>query len=254
MILWLEDKKKEMNKPLVEPLNIGDIEKEIKDTTIFELINEYQLEWAGKKLRNCLNNPGQDYVNKIKTGNTKVFIIKTKKSISALELNLDKSKLYFSEVQLLSSCNKKPSLYHRIISDILISKINSLQLNKQTNIMKKHYEDIILLNKGLLITTKDTSTHNNPTAMFNEQWFEEDEMVNVYDDEHQEMFLDVPEPAPTPNNVGLLENIYGRRGNIIGQQLVRGENIESEIEEEQGEREIFRNYLDTNSEDGISPF
>ena len=69
-----------------------------------------------------------------------------------------------------------------------------------------------------------------------------------------EMFLDVPEPTPPPNNVGLLENIYGRRGNIIGQQLVREENRESEIEEEQEEREIFRNYLDTNSEDEITPF
>ena len=58
--------------------------------------------------------------------------------------------LVFKEQQLLSSCNKKPSLHHRIVADILKNELNIHLLKNNYEDRIKRYQDIIFLNKGLL--------------------------------------------------------------------------------------------------------
>ena len=118
--------------------------------------------WAGHKLKNCLNDVNQGYVNKISSGKVKIFLIKTKNSISALEIYLQNTEdLYYKEKQLLSYCNKTPSRYHRIIADILINELNSDLLKNNYQKMLGIYKDIITLNRGLLVSTEDEKTDKN---------------------------------------------------------------------------------------------
>ena len=59
-----------------------------KGVKIKELITELDLQWASKKLKNCMNNPGQNYKGSIEGGNTKLFVIITPNNMSGLELRL----------------------------------------------------------------------------------------------------------------------------------------------------------------------
>ena len=236
MMGWLEEKKKEMSKPLVDPLDIAEITPLLNKAEVFELVNECQIQWAGQKLRNCLNNEGQGYVEKISNGFVKVFIIKTKESTSALELRLNNQKINFKEVQLLSTCNKKPSLYHRIIADILLNKLNSIQLEIRSKELKKYYDDIVHLNKGLLMSAQDKSTDNNPTASFLDYG---DGLEDI-----DEEVIDFPDQPEEIDVVNRYRNIYGRRGNIIGEELNRedttfGQRLIEEVED----RIIFDVFL-----------
>ena len=96
------------------------------------------------------------YREKLKSGKTKIFIITTEKSISALELSLN-SKGIFEVVQLLSTCNRLPSEFHKNISVILTNEINILNLETQIEKLK----DNSTLFTGLLSTVGDESTDNN---------------------------------------------------------------------------------------------
>ena len=89
-------------------------------------------------------------------------MIMTKGSTSALELHLDnKDSIEIKERQLLSSCNRKPSRFHRIISDMLINYINIELLESKYSNRKKLYNDLLTLHTGLLATTSDDITDNN---------------------------------------------------------------------------------------------
>ena len=159
MVEFIKREKEKMGKPLVKPLSLSHI-KLPSHITIKEIICECDLNWAGNKLKNCLNDPSQQYAEKIKEGRSRVFIIMTNKSSSAIEFH-PQDHLIYKENQLLSSCNKKASLYHRIIGDILKNELN-LQILKDGYEKKiKYYNDIILLNNGLLQTVGDEKTDKN---------------------------------------------------------------------------------------------
>lgn len=162
MVEFIQREKDKMGKPLIKPLSLSHI-KLPSTITIKEIICECDLNWAGNKLKNCLNDPSQQYVEKIKEGKSRVFIIMTNKSYSAIEF-YPLEGLIYKERQLLSSCNKKPSLYHRIIGDILINELNMQILKDGYEKKIKYYNDIILLNNGLLQTVPDEKTDKNDVS------------------------------------------------------------------------------------------
>jgi hypothetical protein len=71
------------------------------------------------------------------------------------------------EKQLLSTCNKKPSSYHRIIADIIKSELNSELLKSQYEKRLNLYKDVSLLNRGMLVSVEDKKTDNNDDGGFN---------------------------------------------------------------------------------------
>lgn len=144
---------------LFEPLDFSDLT--LPDgVKIKELITELDLQWAGRKLKNCMNNPGQDYKSKIMEGNTKLFVIITPNNMSGLELRLIEDSI-FKQVQLLSYCNKETSEYHRIISSIFVNYINMLHLKKTYESKINNFITIDMLNRGMLVNVRDEDTTNN---------------------------------------------------------------------------------------------
>lgn len=151
----LKTYKNEMSKPLVDEIKFLSQIKLPKDVLIKELVSELEIHWAGNKLKNCLNNPGQNYIERIKSGEVKVIIITTPNSISALELHVKTEDIKYEEKQLLSICNKQSSHYHRIIADIVKAELNSNLLKTQYNKRLDLYRDVSLLNRGLLVSAED---------------------------------------------------------------------------------------------------
>tara|TARA_Y100000389_G_scaffold28157_3_gene24125 strand:+ start:3443 stop:5332 length:1890 start_codon:yes stop_codon:yes gene_type:complete len=151
----LKTYKIEMSKPLVDEIKFLSQIKLPKDVLIKELVSELEIHWAGNKLKNCLNNPGQNYIERIKSGEVKVIIISTPNSISALELHVKTDDIKYEEKQLLSICNKQSSHYHRIIADIVKAELNSNLLKTQYNKRLDLYRDVSLLNRGLLVSAED---------------------------------------------------------------------------------------------------
>lgn len=151
----LEKYKLKNNKIFCNPFDLSKISLP-SSIKIKEIVSEIEVQWAGNKLRNCINNSGQQYREKLKSGKTKIFTITTEKSMSALELHLN-DKGIFESVQLLSTCNRLPSEYHKNISIILINEINILNLTSEIEDLKSKST----LFNGLLTTVKDESTENN---------------------------------------------------------------------------------------------
>ena len=151
-----------MSKPLTNPL-IDSNKISLPSGIVFkEILSETEMQWAGNKLKNCINNPNQGYKEKIESGLVRIFMIMTKGSTSALELHLEnKDSIDIKERQLLSSCNRKPSRFHRIIADMLINYINIELLESKYENRKKLYNDLLTLHTGLLVTTSDEITDNN---------------------------------------------------------------------------------------------
>ena len=186
MCKFIKREKDKMGKPLISPLSLSHI-KLPPDITIKEIICECDLNWAGNKLKNCLNDASQQYVEKIKNGKCRVFIIMTDKSYSAIEFYPLEDLLY-KEKQLLSSCNKKPSLYHRVIGDILKNELNIQILKEGYEKRLQYYNDIILLNNGLLQTVSDEKTDKNELGY---------DMGRVGDNE--DIIFGVPEDEEDPD-------------------------------------------------------
>jgi len=208
MVKWVENKKKEMDKPLIPPQDLSGLELPY-NIEVREIVSECQLQWAGQRLKNCLNNEGQGYAAKIQSGKVKVFLITTPKSTSAFEIFTEKNGLSYSVQQILSSCNKKPSLYHTVISQLLIMYLNKGLLKKVYESRLKNYEDIMFLNKGLLATTPDLPTKDNEICYG-------DVIRGAGDFGVTEEEVVEPEPQEGPE----LRNLYGRGGNLIGEELV----------------------------------
>ena len=164
ILIGIKKEKEKFAENLVSPINISEFNPP-KGVKIKEINSELDLKWAGKKLNNCLNNPGQDYKNKIKSGNTKVFVIMTENNMSALELSLIEGTTY-KIMQLLSYCNKVTSEYHKTIANILLNYINMEHLKDIYESKMKSYESIDMLNRAFLINLDDVKTDNNPTGQF----------------------------------------------------------------------------------------
>jgi hypothetical protein len=178
--LSIKETKENSYKPLVDGIEVVKHINLPSDVEIKEVLSEGELIWVGYKLKNCLNDVNQGYVNKISSGKVKVFLIKTKNSLSALELYLrDAEDLYYTERQLLSSCNKTASRYHRIIADILTNELNGDLLKNKYQKRLRLYQDIITLNRGLLVSTEDEKTDKN-----------QDGLPNLIDDMFDEENLD----------------------------------------------------------------
>ena len=158
--------KSEMDKPLVEEIKFLKEIKLPKGVSAKELVSEIEIHWAGNKLKNCINNPSQNYIEKIKSDGVKVIVITSPHSISALELHIKPEDIMYVEKQLLSTCNKKPSSYHRIIADIIKSELNSELLKSQYNKRLNLYKDVSLLNRGMLVSVEDKKTDNNDDGGF----------------------------------------------------------------------------------------
>lgn len=188
----IEEYKSVMSKPLITPLiNVHQISlpKEIK---IKEILSETEMQWAGIKLKNCINNPSQGYKEKLKSGLVRIFVIMTQQSTSALELHLNSvDSLEVKEHQLLSTCNRKPSRLHRIIADILINNINIHILESNYENKIKLYRSLLELHTGLLVTTSDDNTDNN------EEVFGFDNFGEPQVEEQDDFQFDFDDAVPT---------------------------------------------------------
>jgi hypothetical protein len=144
---------------LYEPLDFSDLTLP-EGVKIKELITELDLQWAGNKLKNCMNNPGQNYKGKIEGGNTKLFIIVTPNNMSGLELRLVEDSV-FKQVQILSYCNKETSEYHNIISSIFVNYVNMLHLKKTYESKINNFITLDMMNRSMLVNVTDDDTSKN---------------------------------------------------------------------------------------------
>ena len=139
---------------------------EVPYTDVKELISEYDLAYAGKKLSNCINNPGQAYKEKIKKGDTKIFVITTPGSMSALEINkhMKDNVPVWRERWTLSYCNKVCNDYHRHISMYILSYVQKEMLLQDIakNIETLDYRMSTSLK--IMDNKQDTSTKDNPVS------------------------------------------------------------------------------------------
>jgi len=183
LVKTLETEKETMNKPLFEPINLENFYNEVllpKNVVIKQINTECDLAWAGKKLNNCLNNPGQNYIDKLKNGYVKIFVLISDNSMSAVEFHVGIES--YKEKQLLSYCNKIPSDYHRHIANLLKTFLTIQKMNE-------HYENKLnsLYNflddeQGKLFCCDDKSTENNETGTVNfDEMFDDDEDYNDED-------------------------------------------------------------------------
>jgi hypothetical protein len=154
-----EKEKKKLTKPMIKGFDLSGLELP-KNVEVKELISEYDLAYAGRTLKNCLNNPGQDYKKKIKSGKTKVFVIITPGSMSALELRKVDS-LTWNEVYLLSYCNKVCNQYHRNIGEFIKAYYHKeLVLSGVSEVLSTHERAMERAKRGFSLAD-DSSTADN---------------------------------------------------------------------------------------------
>ena len=144
---------------LYEPLEFSDLPLP-KGVKIKELITELDLQWAGNKLKNCMNNSVQNYKGKIEEGKTKLFVIVTPNNMSGLELRLVEDSV-FKQVQVLSYCNRQTSSYHTIIADIFVNHINMLHLKKTYESKINNFISLDMVSRSKLVNLTDEDTSKN---------------------------------------------------------------------------------------------
>jgi len=180
-----EKEKNKLTKPIIKGVDLSDM-KLPSDVDVKELVSEYDLANAGKKLSNCINNPNQKYKEKIKKGDTKIFVITTPNSMSALEITkqatLDGSSIW-KERWSLSYCNKVCNDYHKHISMYILSYVQKELLLSDLSKTLDRLENRMDTSLKIMDNKQDTSTKDNPISH---------EEVNLFD-------LD-PEIFPIPQN------------------------------------------------------
>jgi hypothetical protein len=234
--------KESMSTPLTHSLI--DVEKLYlpQKVRVKEILSETEMQWAGQKLKNCINNVGQGYKESIESGLVKIFVIMSQGSTSALELHLDSiDAAEVREKQLLSSCNRKPSRFHRVIADMLITHINILRLEENYKNKRKLYNDILNLQNGLLVTTSDDSTDDNPEVFDPLQ-----DVADHWNQNEQEGELDIMDDFQFDFVAEPRVTVEGERDiNIIETEMegTGNNNLREEIEN----IITFSDYLDTQS-------
>ena len=184
---------------LYEPLDFSDLTLP-EGVKIKELITELDLQWAGNKLKNCMNNPGQNYKGKIEGGNTKLFLIVTPNNMSGLELRLVEDSV-FKQVQILSYCNKETSEYHNIISSIFVNYVNMLHLKKTYESKINNFITLDMMNRSMLVNVTDDDTSKNSKSFG---------LLAPVENRYDEPIMDVVEEMPRFRNVRMeLENLQG---------------------------------------------
>jgi hypothetical protein len=233
---------------LIKPLSLDDLKLPNEDIKIKELTTELDLRWAGKKLNNCMNNSGQNYAGKIKSGKTKLFVIMTKNNMSGLEFELVEDTVY-RIVQILSYCNKVTSEYHKTVGNLLANYLNMKHLKEIYESKMSSFVSIDLLNRSFLLNLKDEKTSENPTALFGEGLYGggivmEEELTEEYvmEEELTEEGIRVELPNPDGEgdilvpirNIGDIRNYTGLR-QPFDLRVVLPEELEQRIERIQQE-------------------
>jgi hypothetical protein len=212
--------KEKFSHNLFEPLDFSDLPLP-KGVKIKELITELDLQWASKKLKNCMNNPGQNYKGSIEGGNTKLFVIITPNNMSGLELRLVEDSV-FKETQLLSYCNRVSSEYHKIISTIFTNYLNMLHLKKTYESKINNFMTIDMMNRGILVNVKDEDTSKNSKS------FGLVDEFNGFGEEPTPMDLPVMEQEPVYNvtpvmvrdhHNGFLRRIRNQNNTVILEEI-----------------------------------
>ena len=167
LIMGLFEKEKvKLTKPIIKGIDLSDM-KLPSDVDVKELVSEYDLAYAGKKLSNCINNPNQKYKEKIKKGDTKIFVITTPGSMSALEITkqvtLDGSSIW-KERWTLSYCNKECNDYHRKISMYISSYVQKELLLEGISASINRLENRMDTSLKIMDNKQDTSTKDNPVS------------------------------------------------------------------------------------------
>lgn len=213
---------------LFEPLDFSDLPLP-KGVKIKELITELDIQWASKKLKNCMNNSGQNYKGAIEGGKTKLFVIITPNNMSGLELRLVEDSV-FKEMQLLSYCNRVSSEYHKIISTIFTNYLNMLHLKKTYESKINNFMTIDMMNRGILVNVKDEDTSKNSKS-----FGRVDEFNGFGDELPTPMDQPVMEQEPVYNVTPIMvrdQNGFLRRAHHQNEEYYpHNRNITDELEE-----------------------
>ena len=161
-----EKEKMKLTKPIVSGVDLSGMELP-NDVDVKELVSEYDLAYAGKKLSNCINNPNQKYKEKINKGDTKIFVIITPGSMSALEITkqatLDGSSIW-KERWTLSYCNKVCNDYHKHISMYILSYVQKELLLSDISKTLERLENRMDTSLKIMDNKQDISTKDNPVS------------------------------------------------------------------------------------------
>ena len=168
LIMGLFEKEKvKLTKPIVSGVDLSGM-KLPNDVDVKELVSEYDLAYAGKKLSNCINNPSQRYKEKIKEGRTKIFVITTPNSMSALEINKCDGDLNHGEMWkerwTLSYCNKVCNDYHKHISMYILSYVQKELLLRDISKTLERLENRMDTSLKIMDNKQDISTKDNPVS------------------------------------------------------------------------------------------
>jgi hypothetical protein len=207
---------------LFEPLDFSDLTLP-EGVKIKELITELDLQWAGNKLKNCMNNSGQNYKDRIIKGDTKLLVIITPNNMSGLELRLVEDSVY-KEIQLLSYCNRVSSEYHRIISNIFTNYLNMLHLRKTYESKVNNFVTIDMMNRSSLVNVKDEDTSKNKKNFGGEELpIQEPDWAG----ERVRDILAVQEQAPMNErfDLGEIRNDLDELLNEIGDPIMEQEQV-----------------------------
>jgi hypothetical protein len=154
-----EKEKVKLSKPFMKAIDLSGLELP-EGVEIKELVSDYDLAYAGRTLKNCINNEGQDYKRKLRHGKTKIFVITTNGSMSALELN-KMNDFEWKERWTLSYCNKVCNEYHKHISQMIQAYFHKeLILSSIADKIEK-WDYRMETAKKLLNPKQDKSTANN---------------------------------------------------------------------------------------------
>lgn len=173
-----EIEKVKLTKPIIEGVDLSDM-KLPKNVDVKELVSEYDLAYAGKKLSNCINTSGQNYKEKIKNGETKIFVITTPASMSAMEINrhIKDGVSVWRERWTLSYCNKECNDLHKHISMYILSYVQKEMLLVDISRTINKYDNRMSASLKIMDFKADVSTKDNPVIHDNNLGYTFDEIL-----------------------------------------------------------------------------
>jgi hypothetical protein len=173
-----EIEKVKLTKPIIEGVDLSDM-KLPKNVDVKELVSEYDLAYAGKKLSNCINTTGQNYKEKIKKCETKIFVITTPNSMSAMEINrhIKDGVSVWRERWTLSYCNKECNDLHKHISMYILSYVQKEMLLVDISRTINKYDNRMSTSLKIMDFKADVSTKDNPVIHENNLGYTFDEIL-----------------------------------------------------------------------------
>lgn len=136
-----EEEKSKRSSFMVTPLDLNEFDFK---SNVYELVTEYDLLLGSRILHNCMSNPGQNYANKIKSGNCKLFVIETENNYSGVEMEYSLTGYKLRTV--LGISNKQPCEKHVYIANYLTTFLNYRHwLLRSNDILEKLDKNMKLL-------------------------------------------------------------------------------------------------------------